>query len=948
MTEHELLERELELATLLATLEEAHAGNGNLALIEGEAGIGKSSLLDLFAEEAVRRGCRVLRARAAELEREFAHGVCRQLLEEHIRAMSAERRGRLLQGAAQPAASILDLAASDSGRAPDPLAANHALFWVASGLADESTLVLTIDDAHWADEISLRWVHYLGRRLEGLRMVVVLALRPAEPGSPLELLNAIRHLDDVVEVRPRALSEAATRTALGRLMARPVDAEFSRACRELTGGNPFLLRELARALADNDTTAAVSASKLGRLGSRSVSRRVLGRLGSLMPEGLALAQAVAVLEIDSELAHAAAVAELNKDAAHRAADALVEAAILERGPCLRFVHPMVRRAVYEDIGEGRRSMLHRRAADVLICAGLAAERAAVHLLHAAPGGDAYVVEHLRAVAARASARGAPEAAVPLLRRALVEPPPPSEGAEVLLELGRALHALGDAEAVTCLEDALAASDSPTLRASIVGELAAALGIFGDVDRAADMLLAARGELGPSERERRLELEAVYLAVCAAVEPLAAGAVERLPTLLREATGETPAERVLLAAASHHRVFNAIGTAEDTAELALRALSHRWEPAEPLTSTMLWLGPGVALIFADHSTEAEALIDSAEADAAQRGSPTTFLCAQVLRSRLALARGALAEVEEAGRTVLDASDVLGPIVRDWVLALVVHALVEMGRAEDADRLLEEHDLLTGDLPPTSSAHMLVLARAALHRTRGRLELAMADVEDSLARQALRGGVFVKPLAAASRALTLHAAGETERAVAEARADLEAYERCGPAGATGWAHLVLARVTTGEPEALEHLRQAVELLRETPRRLDHAHALVDLGAALRRNRRRLEARDPLRLGLHLARRCGAVPLAERAKVELEATGARPRRLVLSGLDALTPSERRVAELAAGGRTNREIAQALFVTRKTVETHLRHTYMKLEVRSREELRDALRGGQREVPRA
>jgi DNA-binding CsgD family transcriptional regulator len=136
----------------------------------------------------------------------------------------------------------------------------------------------------------------------------------------------------------------------------------------------------------------------------------------------------------------------------------------------------------------------------------------------------------------------------------------------------------------------------------------------------------------------------------------------------------------------------------------------------------------------------------------------------------------------------------------------------------------------------------------------------------------------------------------------------------------------------------LREAVEVLEPSPCRLEHAHALLELGAALRRSNQRADARGYLRPALEMAHQCGATPLAQRAQRELAATGARPRRVALSGIDALTASERRVAELAAGGLSNPEIAQQLFVTRKTIETHLAHAYQKLSISSRRQLPDAL----------
>jgi DNA-binding CsgD family transcriptional regulator len=148
------------------------------------------------------------------------------------------------------------------------------------------------------------------------------------------------------------------------------------------------------------------------------------------------------------------------------------------------------------------------------------------------------------------------------------------------------------------------------------------------------------------------------------------------------------------------------------------------------------------------------------------------------------------------------------------------------------------------------------------------------------------------------------------------------------------LAVLGLVTGGGVGIEQLSAGAELLKRSPRRFELAKTLVELGAALRRANRRADAREPLRRGMELAYRSGAVPLVERARAELAATGARPRTLVFTGLDALTAQERRAAEMAAVGLSNPQIAQALFVTRRTVETHLRHAFQKLDIRSREEL--------------
>jgi DNA-binding CsgD family transcriptional regulator len=195
-----------------------------------------------------------------------------------------------------------------------------------------------------------------------------------------------------------------------------------------------------------------------------------------------------------------------------------------------------------------------------------------------------------------------------------------------------------------------------------------------------------------------------------------------------------------------------------------------------------------------------------------------------------------------------------------------------------------------------------------------------------------------------ALALAAAGEDDRALAVARRSVEVAERWGVAGHVG-AALRAAGLLEGGRTGLERLERSVQVLADSPFRFERARSLVEYGAALRRDNQRQAAREPLALGMQLADRCGSPVLTERAHDELRAAGARPRQIASSGADALTPSERRVAQLAASGLSNREVAQALFVTTKTVETHLRHAFQKLDVSGRGQLAAAL-GGDDERP--
>jgi DNA-binding CsgD family transcriptional regulator len=190
-----------------------------------------------------------------------------------------------------------------------------------------------------------------------------------------------------------------------------------------------------------------------------------------------------------------------------------------------------------------------------------------------------------------------------------------------------------------------------------------------------------------------------------------------------------------------------------------------------------------------------------------------------------------------------------------------------------------------------------------------------------------------------ALAASRLGRPEQARELAETELALASAFGAPRAIGIAETTLGLVL-GDDGGLEHLRAALAVLEESPARLEHTRTLVHFGAALRRGGERREARDPLREGLDLARRCGATALAERALAELQAAGGRPRRYELSGAESLTPSERRVSGMAAEGLSNPQIAQALFVTRRTVETHLTNAYRKLDISSREELAEALVG--------
>ena len=300
----------------------------------------------------------------------------------------------------------------------------------------------------------------------------------------------------------------------------------------------------------------------------------------------------------------------------------------------------------------------------------------------------------------------------------------------------------------------------------------------------------------------------------------------------------------------------------------------------------------------------------------------------LRGWIWLERGALAEARDDLEGVLVfAPDVsLPPHVTKTGAALLAVVLAEQGEFTHADALLDEHGL-AGELPVHQVMNLVLHFRSRVRALQGRSDEAR---EDALAvgRRYARLDIIraVPPWRSQAAVLT----GDEVLA----REEIELAQRWGTPLARGLALRGLGLVTGAE----DKLREAVAELEASPNRLELARTRVELGALLRRNGRRADARDPLRDGMDGAHACGAKPLAEHARTELLATGARPRRLALQGTDALTPSEQRIAALAADGLTNRQIAQELFVTTATVETHLRHAFRKLDVTSRGALAAAL----------
>lgn len=300
---------------------------------------------------------------------------------------------------------------------------------------------------------------------------------------------------------------------------------------------------------------------------------------------------------------------------------------------------------------------------------------------------------------------------------------------------------------------------------------------------------------------------------------------------------------------------------------------------------------------------------------------------------------MAQAEADARTALELLTTYGiPLGTPFALALLVEALIERDDADAAERALADSGL-GPELRPGPTTNFLMEARSLLHLAQGRTREGVDGLIAFGRCDEHWGGAG--PLASRWRsraALGLAALGDADAARRMAAEDLERARRWGETSGIGVALRAVA-LLEGGAAAIEGLREAAKLLARSPARLEHARAVADLGAALRRANHRAEARVALREALGLAERCGGRALARRTRLELRAAGGPSSDPEGTGVEQLTVSERRVAELAAEGHSNPEIAQTLFVTRKTVETHLGRAYRKLDISGRGELEDALR---------
>jgi tetratricopeptide (TPR) repeat protein len=872
-----LWERDEEVATLeeaITALRADSATSGSLLLVSGEAGLGKTALLAETRRIAESEGCAVWSARGGETVTSVPFNVVRQLLQPALVSLLPEEAREYLGDWYDIAGPALGIA-EPADRQPDPQGVCDGLVAAVRRLAKRDwPLVLLIDDAHWADQETLRWLAAFAERLDDLSVLVVVARRPGGvSGESARLLDAVaavaRPISPLSALTPAA-AEGLTRATLGA----HADAPFCREVWAVTGGNPYETVELLAKVQDSELEPSEgSAAELRDLNRSARGRGLVARLEGLGIDATRFAWAAAILGTGISLDLAAQLAGMPDDEANRCAELLGAARILTAAPSanghvpdgdLEFVHPLIATAVYRSIPDALRTAMHGQAAWAVTESGRGAAAASRHLLEVHPDDDPELVEQMREAAREHLAVGAPDAARRCLERALKEPPLPESHARVLYELGCATLLTAPATTIGHLRAALERPGlENTERVDAVFRLSQALLHNNQLDEAVRTVDEEVERLEPGSARMRLQaVHYMWEGIHAGEER--SGHSNGLAELVATCTGRDNSERALLIL----RGFDAMTrgeNAEEVVELCDRALVNgrlapglAWTDTEWGVELLLMLGSAYA--YADRLDRAESLFSEALHAYVKAGWSGGHL--SLANAYLGLAhrrRGRLADAEHYQRESLRLAERVGrglPLYWSATCGLI-DTLLARGHVQQAAEIAERY----GFAPPYPSTIVLPDTRSV----RGRLLLAVGRTKDGVNEleaaekaAAARGhhNTVLAPWAVdLARAL---ATEDPSRAAALASDARRQAERFGTDTAIGEALRCAAALETGQ-RAVRLAAQAVTYLEASPCQYEHAAARIEYGIASR-------SVTEVNKGLTLARTSGADGLVAKAEAAL----------------------------------------------------------------------------------
>jgi DNA-binding CsgD family transcriptional regulator len=901
--------RDRELAALDALVKRARAGHSGALCVSGEAGVGKTALLDVAARRAAGAGVRVERMVASESEMELAYAGLQQLCGPMIGAvvhLPPPQRDAL-----ETAFGLRD------GGAPSPFLVGLAVLGLLTEVAGEKPLLCVVDDAQWLDEASAQAVAFVARRLDAEGVAIVLAMR---------VVSA--EFADLPQLEVRGVGDEDARALLCLAVPGALDRRVRDQLIAESRGNPLALRELPRALKPDEIAGGFALT-----GSLPLERRIEQSLvAQLEPlpasTRLLLLLAAADPTGDPELlwraGEALGLGPEDYDAAERA-DALVV------GMRVGFRHPLVRSAVYRSAPPADRRRVHAALADATPV-DRDPDRRAWHRASATLTPDEDVAADLEQSAARARTRGGAAAAAAFLERAAELSPAPARRVQRLIAAAAAKHDAGAPEAALRLLDSTRDHPLTKLQEARIERLRARAQYALRRDRGGPRaLLAAAQALEPLDpslaRDTYLEALAAALYTGRLGDPDVLQAVART-ILAATADDDSPRARDLILRGQALLAAEGLEAAIPTLRRALRAFVE--QPPDPLELRWMWFGCRAAIDLWDRDALAELANRQVEL-ARQAGVLTVLPLALTFRMAADLLDGRMDRVAAACDEVDAIKNVTAnPLPRYGRIILAAY----QGRVDEVERMGPRFRADAQARGEGNALSAINSSAAIAYNGAGRYADALEAARAELGH--------TEELSFAMRAMPdlVEAAVRTgERKVAEAA--LAALAPVTQAAGGDWAlgvHAMAAAQLAEGAEAEARHGEAVERLERGRMPLLEGRARLLYGEWLRREHRRIDARAQLRRAYELLDGCGAAGFAARAARELSATGETLRVRAPDALDQLTDQELNVARLAREGLTNRDIGARLFISARTAEYHLRKVFVKLGIASRAELKTAL----------
>jgi DNA-binding CsgD family transcriptional regulator len=902
-----LLGREREREVLDRLLDEASAGRGGVLVMHGEPGVGKTAMLEYAVEAGA--DFRIARAAGAEAEMELPFAAIQQLCSPFL---------ALRQRLPQPQHDALDVAFGlRTGPAADRFLVGLAVLGLLAEAAEEQPLACVVDDAQWLDSASARTLAFVARRLVAERIALVFATR--ELGETFSGLPELR-LTPLNRRNARALLDSVFPVRLDERVRDRIVAE--------TRGNPLALLEMPRGLSPTQLAGGFGLPSTAPL-SAGIQDRYTRRLEKLSPDARRLLLIAAADPVGDAALVWRAAERLGISAS--AADAVEAEGLLTLSPRVAFRHPLVRSAVYTSAQPTARREVHRALAEATD-SEIDPDRHAWHRAQAAAAPDEEVATELERSAARAQARGGLAAAAAFLERAVELSPEPTRrarralvAAETKFQAGAlddALDLLATAESSAALDDVLRAH-AHLLRAQVA--FASRRG-----SDAAPLLLAAARELTAVDPSLAgaTYLEALSAATFAGRLSHGGGLVEISRAALAGPSPEQPRPSDLLLHGLAVRATEGYAAGAPLLKEALDAFQGEADLSSN-DARWLWFAGLIALFMWDD--DAWTVLFTRQVELARETGALSAL-AFALGSGIAVYAffGELSTAAVLEEELRAASEATGTAADPS--ALLSLAAVR-GHEADFSGLIQS---TIGDAEARGEGIALTIAEflsGCLYNGLGRYEAALAAVAPAECVHAEGPAIWAltELVEAAVRS------GQPERA----RRAFERVVQTTRAAGTDWALGIEARLrallSDGDDADRLYL-EAISRLSRTRIRVQLARTHLLYGEWLRRERRRLEAREQLRTAYEFFRDAGVEAFAERARLELEATGGHARKRTVDTLDQLTPQETQVARLAAQGETNRAIAARLFISASTVEYHLRKAFRKLGVKSRTQLSERL----------